>query len=275
MLKRLAHLGPPGTFGQMAALLHDPEAQLLPFPSHSAVIEAVRVGMAEEGVVSIENRIDGPVSEVLDCLIQESGLAIRWELVLPIVQCLLVLPGTLAAEVKVIYSHPQALGQCSSFLGQRFPGVERVAALSTVAAVEEMLKSSSSAAAIAPARAAELYRVEILAQGIQDSDSNETRFAVLALTDHPPTGQDKTSLCFAFADDRAGLLVSVLQEFADRGINLTKVESRPTKTKLGRYFFLVDLDGHRLDALVAEAICAAEKKTAFLKVFGSYPRYQG
>lgn len=274
MTKRLAFLGPPGTFGEAAALLYDREAQLLPFPSHAAVVEAVETGMAKEGVVAIENSIEGSVNEVLDFLIHESRLAIRHELVLPIEHCLLVAPGTTVTEIEVIYSHPQALGQCRRFIERCFPKAELVAALSTIAAVEEVLRASTKAAAIAPARAAELYGAEILATAIQDLASNETRFVVLAPTDHPPTGQDKTSLCFTFADDRPGLLVSVLKEFADRHINLAKVESRPAKTELGRYFFLVDLEGHRLDPLVAEALAQVQDKTALFKIFGSYPKHR-
>lgn len=274
MSKRLAYLGPAGTYTEAAALRYNAEAQLLPFPSVWAVAEAVETGMADEGVVAIENSIEGSVNDTLDLLIHESRLHIWHELVLPIESCLLVAPGTTAAEIKIIYSHPQALGQCRRFIERCFPKAEVVAALSTTAAVADMLKAPAKAAAIAPARAAQIYGAEILATAIQDSASNETRFIVLAATDHTPTGQDKTSLCFTFTEDRPGLLVSVLKEFADRHINLAKVESRPAKTELGRYFFLVDLEGHRLDPLVAEALAQVEAKTALFKIFGSYPKYR-
>jgi len=146
MSRRLAYLGPPGTFSEEAGLLHDPEAQLLPFVSVAAVAAAVDSGMADEGVVAIENSLEGSVNETLDILIHESGLSICRELVLPIDHCLLAAPGASSSDVEVIYSHPQALGQCRRFLERCFPKAQMVAALSTAAAVEEMLARSDAAA---------------------------------------------------------------------------------------------------------------------------------
>jgi prephenate dehydratase len=268
--KRIAFLGPPGTFSEEAALRHDPTAQLLPFASVAAVAAAVDSGMAEEGVVAIENSIEGSVTDTLDILIHESRLSIRRELVLPVGHCLLVRPGMQADDVKVLLSHPQALGQCRRFVERCFPRAEVVAALSTAAAVEEMM-ARENAAAIATRRAAELYGAEILARDIQDRSDNLTRFVVLAEEDHPSTGNDKTSLAFSFADDRPGLLMNALEEFSRRGINLTKVESRPTKERLGEYIFLLDLAGHRSDGPVAEALQAVEEQSSFFRIFGSYP----
>ncbi|MFH1485529.1 MAG: prephenate dehydratase, partial [Chloroflexota bacterium] len=230
-------------------------------------------GMADEGVVAIENSIEGSVNDTLDLLIHESNLVIRREVVLPINHCLLVKPGVKAAEVKAIYSHPQALGQCRRFLERCFPKAQVIAALSTTAAVEEMLSSEVTTAAIGTQRAAVLYGAELLARGIQDRSSNVTRFVVLAPTDHSPTGSDKTSLSFYIAEDRPGSLCDVLQEFSQREINLTKIESRPSKDAPWRYFFLVDLEGHKEDPVVAEALARVRDKTELLKVFGSYPRH--
>jgi prephenate dehydratase len=274
MTKRLAYLGPPGTFSEEAALLYDEEAQLLPLPSIPAVAAAVETGMAEEGIVAIENSLEGSVTDTLDLLIHESRLLIRHELVLPIEHCLLVKPGTQAREVKVIFSHPQALAQCRRFLERCFPQAQAIAALSTAAAVEQMMAYETVAAAIGPQRAAAVYGATVLAKGIQDRSPNLTRFVVLAPTDHPPTGWDKTSLCFSFAEDRPGLLYEVLKEFAVRNINLTKVESRPTKEGLGEYIFLVDLEGHREDAVIATVLERVREKTALFKIMGSYPRYK-
>lgn len=273
MAKRLAYFGPAGTFTEAAALQYDHEAQLLPFGSIAAVAAAVAAGMAEEGVVPIENSLEGSVTDTLDLLIHESTLSIRHELVMPIEHCLLVRPGASLETVQVVYSHPQALGQCRRFIEKCFPSAQAMAALSTAAAVTEMLQSEAPAAAIATSRAAEIYGAEILAKGIQDNPANITRFVVLAPQDHPPTGRDKTSLCFSFEEDKPGVLYAVMGEFATRNINLAKVELRPNKEVLGRYIFLVDLEGHREDPQVKKALAGVGDKVSMIKVLGSYPRY--
>ena len=274
MPTRVAYLGPPGTYTEAAALQYAPGSQLLPFPTVAAVASAVDAGMAEEGVVAIENSLEGSVTDTLDLLIHESSLFIRQELVLPIEHCLLARPGTKATDIRVIYSHPQALGQCRKFVEHSFPGAQMVAALSTAAAVEQLKSGGDDAAAIGNRRAAELYQMDVLDSSIQDTlDTNVTRFVVLAHKDHPPTGNDKTSLCFTFDDDKPGLLYDVMGEFARRNINLAKVESRPTRESLGRYIFLIDLSGHREDPLVKEALQNLERQVTVLKIFGSYPRY--
>jgi prephenate dehydratase len=269
---RLAYLGPAGTFTEEAALHYDAQAELLPFATIPGVAVAVETGMADEGIVPIENSLEGSVSATLDLLIHESSLAIAREVIRPVDHYLLVRPGTPSREVRVIYSHPQALAQCRRFVERCFPKAEMVAALSTAAAVEELMASERPAAAIATKRAAQLYGAEILASSIQDQASNETRFVVLARQDHQPTGRDKTSLCFYIPEDRPGALVEILQEFAQRRINLMKIESRPSRESLGRYIFLVDLEGHRLDAAVAEALEQVRARTSLFKVFGSYPQ---
>lgn len=294
---RLAYLGPAGTFAEEAALRYREDAQLVPFPSIVAVGTAVATGMAEEGVVPIENSLEGSVPVTLDLLIHESGISIpvgregppvrrrldlgsdfsglliRRELVLPVDHCLMVRPGTVPTEIRVIHSHPQALAQCQRFIERCFPRAEAMAALSTAAAVEEMMGSQRPAGAISTRRAAALYGAQILASGIQDDSPNETRFVVLACQDHPRTGTDRTSLCFSIADDRPGALVAVLQAFAERSINLSKIESRPSRESLGKYIFLVDLEGHREDPAVTDAIAAIRSQVSLLKLFGSYPRY--
>lgn len=270
--KQLAYFGPAGTFTEEAALAYDPEANLVPFTTIAAVASAVETGMADEGVVPIENSLEGSIPATLDLLIHESTLFIRQEIILPINQHLMVKAGTKVGEVKTVYSHPQPLGQCRRFLERCFPKAQLIASLSTVAAVEEMLASDTPAAAIGTRRAAELYGAEILASNIQDESSNETRFVVLAKEDHQRTGQDKTSLCFYIPEDRPGALVDILLDFAKRNINLAKIESRPSRESLGRYIFLVDLEGHRTDQIVASALETVKAKTSLFKVFGSYPR---
>lgn len=274
MVERVAYLGPTGTFTEAAALLYNPDAELLAFPSISAVASAVDSGITDEGIVPIENSLEGSVTDTLDLLIHESNLSICHEMVIPIEHCILVKPGGSMDNVAYIYSHPQALGQCRRFIEKYFPGAQAVASLSTASAVEDMIKSESSAVAIATSRAAEIYGAKILARGVQDSSVNHTRFVVLAHHDHPPTGHDKTSLCFSFDDDKSGMLYSTLGHFASRNINLAKVESRPNKESLGRYIFLVDLGGHREDASVREALNSIKAEVSMLKVFGSYPQYK-
>ncbi len=273
MSNRLAYLGPSGTFSEEAAVQYDPNAEIEPHSSIPAVALAVASGMADEGIVPIENSQEGSVTFTLDTLIQEDRLLIRRELVLPIRHCLIVRPGTKSAEIQAIYSHPQALAQCRSFLERCFPKAHQIASLSTAAAVNDAKESAEISAAIAPRRAAELQEMEVLGEGIQDSSTNVTRFVVLAHSDHPRTGKDKTSLCFSFQEDKPGALYNVLAVFAHRDINLTKVESRPSKQSLGDYIFLIDLHGHREDPVIAEAIETVRSHTSMLKVFGSYPRW--
>lgn len=269
---RVAYLGPAGTFGETAALTYAGDAELIPLPSHAGVAVAVASGMAEAGVLPVENSVEGSVSETLDILIHDSELKMCAELVVPVEQCLLVRPGMRAEDVRAVYSHPQALGQCRGFLERCFPKVRLEASLSTAGAVQEIF-SHEDAAAIASARAGELHGATILARGIGDRKNNVTRFVVLSEADGPPTGKDKTSIAFTTHHDRPGTLVNVLGELSQRGLNLSKIESRPSKDTLGVYIFLVDFHGHRLDPICAEALDAVRAKANWLKVFGSYPRF--
>ncbi|MCK9519080.1 MAG: prephenate dehydratase [Dehalococcoidia bacterium] len=271
---RVAYLGPAGTFGEEAAIRFAPEAERLPFPSHAAVAAAVESGMADLGVVAIENSINGSVAETLDILIHETELRIQAELVLPIVHNLVVKPATNADMVKVIYSHPQALGQCRKFIERCFPKAQLEAALSTTEAVQLALRRDNDGAAIATARAAELYGAEVLARGIQDAANNVTRFLVLGHKTPPPTGRDRTSIAFTFAEDQPGALAGVLNEFAKHGVNCTKIESRPTREAFGEYVFLIDFEGHKDEPEMAALLEQVATHCATLKVFGSYPRWQ-
>lgn len=281
MPKRIAYLGPPGTYTEDATERYDPAAERFPCPTISATAEAVRSGEADEGVAPIENSLEGAVNDTLDLLIREETLLVRREVLVPIRHCLLVKPGTREADIEAVYSHPQALGQCRHYLEETFPKARLVASLSTAASVEQMQASDAPAAAIASRRAANLYGAAVLAEDIQDQAGNTTRFVVLAREDHEPTGDDKTSICFDFDEDRGtlvgdtpGLLYNVIGEFAQRNISMTKIESRPAKREMGRYIFLIDLIGHRRDAAMTEAIEAVRRRTSHMKVFGSYPRYR-
>ncbi len=279
MTRTLAYFGPPGTNSEEAALIYAESAGggfgLVPLVSITAVAEAVAGGEAEEGVVPIENSIEGAVNETLDLLIHaERPLYIRSETVLPIEHLLLAKPGTRSEDVTVIKSFPVAIAQCRGFIARQYPDAAIEAALSTAAAVESVM-SRDGAAAIASRRAAEHYGAEVIASGIQDRSPNHTRFVTVAGEDHAPTGADKTSLAFTFAnEDRPGQLVAALQELASRSINLSKIESRPSKEKLGTYIFLVTVHGHRLDAPLAEALATIAKNCSVFRVLGSYPRFR-
>ena len=274
MARILAFLGPSGTYTEEAALLYDPAAELRAFPNITAVGLAVASGETPEGVVPIENSIEGSVNFTLDLLVSEGSLLIRNEMVLPIEHYLMGKPGTRVEDVQVVYSHPQALAQCREYLESRFAGAVRSASLSTAQAVGDAIASDVPAAAIAPRRSAELYDAEIFDSAIQDVAANATRFVVLAKSDHSPTGNDKTSMYFTFDQDVPGQLYTVMGEFAERGINLAKIESRPTKRSLGQYIFLVDCDGHREDSLLGEAIQAVTERVSTLRVMGSYPKWE-
>jgi len=271
--ERVAYLGPPGTNSEVAALRACPGARFIACPTNPAVIRAVEHGEADRAVVAIENSLHGSVIDTVDLLARETDVAICGELVLPIEHCLMVRPGDTAADIWVIYSHPQSLGQCRDYLERHFAGVRTEAALSNAEAVEVMMRGEH-AAAIGPERAAEIYGAAIIERNVQDAGVNKTRFVVLARDGAAPTGDDKTSIAFAVAHDRPGTLVSVLHEFSDRAINLTKIESRPSREDLGVYIFLVDLGGHRDDPLVAQALAAVREQSDFFRILGSYPAWR-
>ncbi len=270
-MSRLGFLGPRGTFGEQAALLHDPAADLVPLPSNSAVVRAVIEGVVDESVAPIENSLEGSVNETVDALVQSERVYLRRELVVPVEHCLIAAAGTRLEDVKVVMSHPQALAQCRGFLERTLPGARLEAALSTAAAVE-LASRTPGAAAIGTRRAAELAGAELLAAGVQDGTMNKTRFVVLGLSDADATGDDKTSIAFTVAHDRPGTLLGVLKELSDRSINMTRIESRPSREDLGIYVFLIDFQGHRKDAPAAAAIAAVRAKSFYFRVLGSYPR---
>lgn len=274
MARKMAYLGPPGTFGEQAALQFAPDASLVPFPSHGAVVAAVAKGEMDDGLVPIENSLEGAVNDSLDALLQAENVRIRAELVLPIEHCLVAAQGTQMQDIEVIMSHPQALAQCRTFLEEKLPVVRLEAALSTAGAVETAVRTPR-AAAIGTRRAAELNGAVVLAGGIQDVKRNKTRFVVLSLTDSPRSGDDKTSIAFTVAHDRPGTLMGVLKEFADGNINLTRIESRPSREELGIYVFLLDMQGHQEDAGVAEALAAVKSQAYYFRLLGSYPRFAG
>jgi prephenate dehydratase len=277
MAPTIAYLGPPGSYSEIAAMAYGGAgASYLPMVSMPAVVTAAETGAADAGVLPIENVLEGSVTTTLDLLIHETELRIAGETVIPIQHYLVGPAGLTLDQVKVLYAHPQSLGQCRKFVERCLPGVATVASLSNSAAPSEALADERPAAAIATLRAATLTGVSVIARDIQDRTGNVTRFVALGRQDAPPTGDDKTSFCFGFgAPDRPGSLVSALQELAQVGINMTKLESRPAKEVLGQYVFLVDINGHREEPRVAQALSRIQGQAGLFKVFGSYPCWRG
>jgi len=274
--RRIAYLGPMGTFSEEAALLYAASQgdafQTLPFPSFPAVAQAVETGVATEGVLPFENSLEGAVSATLDILIHETPLRIRGEAILPVRHILLGKPGSDITGITRVISHPQALGQCRRFLDRLLPGVSTVAALSTAGAVEQIMREDApDQAAIGTLRAGELFGATALAADIQDEKRNFTRFIVLSHTDHPPTGHDKTSLVFTTQRNIPGSLQACLAELAQSQIQLIHIESRPQKVTMGEYYFLIEFEGHRADPVVADALDRLRARADVVTIFGSYP----
>ena len=271
----VAFLGPRGTFSEEAGLLYGgPDAEFVAVPTIPALVSAVETGLADVAVLPIENSIEGPISTTLDLLIHETGLMICAEVVVPIRQVLVTVPGATLDGITTVVSHPQGLGQCRRFLSRFLPDAEQEAALSTAGAVQEVVeRGDPTRAAIGPIRAHELYGGQILARDIQDIRGNLTRFVALAETDSPPTGTDKTSIAFTVKENVPGILFKVFQPFADRNIQLTKIESRPIKGRLGLYVFLLDFEGHRTDPAIQQVLAELSGMVKDLKVFGSYSRF--
>jgi prephenate dehydratase len=271
---QVAYFGPAGTFTE-EALLTQPDlaaADRTPFTPVPEVIAAVERGDADGGVVPIENMIEGSVSVTLDTLAFDSDLLIQREIDLPVSLDLCVRPGVGLGDIRTVVSFPHALAQCRGYLANKLPGAEGRASNSTSDAAREVAKSKrTDLAAICNALAAEIYGLDVLATEVEDHPENQTRFVLVGRGIPAPTGHDKTSIvCFQRAD-RPGSLLSILQEFAARAINLTKMESRPTKRGLGDYCFFMDFDGHVSDEVVADALRNLAAKQAEVKFLGSYP----
>ena len=243
---------------------------MIPYCTIPAVMESVANDECELGVVPIENSIEGAVGITLDSLAHKYDLKIFKEIIIPINQNLVVNPGTKLEDIKDVYSHGQALTQCSEFVSKH--KIQPHFAVSTARAAKSIIGDKSKAA-ICNAKAAELYGLEILEANIQDTDNNETRFVVLSKEDHEMTGNDKTSIVFSIYEDRPGMLYKILGIFEKDNINLTKIESRPSKEGLGKYVFFIDFYGHISDEKIKSILNEIDDNTYFLKVLGSYPEF--
>ncbi|MBD2092780.1 prephenate dehydratase [Microcoleus sp. FACHB-1515] len=272
MATSIAYLGPPGTYAEVAALrwsarLHQAgeNPTLLACPSIAQALRAAATEQAAWAVVPVENSIEGSVTMTLDTLWHLDRLQVQQALILPISHAL-ISQAQAFTEIKTIYSHPQALAQCQDWLEQHLPTVQLVPTNSTTEALQH-LEENFSIGAIASQRAAELYNLPILAHPINDHPDNCTRFWVMSL--NPAPGGDHTSLAFSLPD-RPGALVQPLQAFAKREINLSRIESRPTKRSLGEYRFFVDIEADSSQPIVQAALSELADYTETLKVFGSY-----
>lgn len=271
----VGYLGPEGTFTEEALLSQTDLAAgvLTPYTSIPEVLAAVTSGEVAVGFVPMENAIEGTVNATMDGLVFDHDLYIQREVVLDVHLHLMANPGTELSQVTKVLSYPHALAQVRGFLHDHLPGVDQVAANSTADAARMLAEHPDpSAAAIAPRLAAQLYGLEVIASEVEDHLDNQTRFVAVQLGElAPATGHDRTSIaCFQKAD-RPGSLYAILGQFAARGINLTKLESRPTRRGLGDYCFVIDLDGHLTDEVVGDCLAELHASLADVKVLGSYP----
>jgi len=275
----IAYLGPVGTFTEQA-LLNEPDLaahELVRFGSIVEVLRAVESAAVDYGFAAIENMIEGAVNATIDTLAFDADLLIQREAVMNVNLNLLVNPGVGLDDIEHVRSMPVAYAQCRRYLADTLAKAAIEATNSTADAARELSESGrTDTAAIAPQRSAEVYGLEILAADIEDHPENQTRFVLVSRDGvPPPTGHDKTSIVIYQRADEPGSLVAILSEFAARNINLTKLESRPTRKGLGDYCFLIDCEGHIADQLVGDALRNIQMKHGRVKFLGSYPSAYG
>ena len=273
-MQRYAFLGPAGTFTEEALRgLDIDDIEHVPCATIDQVFSTVERGRADAGIIPIENSVEGSVNATLDALAFDSSLMIHREFVLDIRHALIVAPGVGLRDITCVTSHPQATAQCRRWLATNLPSVPIEAANSTADAAQRAV-AEPGVAAVGTRLAAELHGGEILEESIEDFADNKTRFVVVGRKKADRTGDDKTSLALFMHEDKPGALLMILSEFAYGSVNLTKIQSRPTKQVLGEYMFFVDLAGHAEDADVALALACLRLKLREVKVLGSYPRYR-
>lgn len=265
---RVAYLGPHGTFSEAAVFQRFGQAtQGLSVESIDGVFSAVERGAASYGMVPVENSTEGAIGRTLD-LLMTSNLNICGEVLLQVHQCLLSNENDLSV-IRKVYSHPQSFGQSQGWLNAHLPHVERITASSNADAARLAAQESFSAA-VAGEQAAAHFKLKVLAQNIEDDARNTTRFLIIGKQEVAASGKDKTSLVMS-AQNRPGAVHDLLAPFADNGVSMTKLESRPSGAGLWEYLFYVDIEGHQSDAKVAAALAQLKQVAAFVKVLGSYP----
>lgn len=265
---QVAYLGPQGTFSEMAVAKNFGTAvEGLPCASIDEIFRKAESGNAHYAVVPVENSTEGAIGRTLDLLLS-TQLKICGEIVLRVRQNAMSLDGSLNG-VSRVFSHPQSLGQCNSWLLQNLPGAERVPLASNAEAARQAAQQPGTCA-IGPEIAARRYGLKIVAAGIEDDTRNMTRFLVLGTQDTRSTGRDRTSLAMT-TPNQPGAVHALITPFAEHGVSMSRIESRPARTGQWEYYFYVDLEGHQADAHVAKALAQVKAKAPFMKVFGSYP----
>ena len=267
---RVAYQGEQGAYSEEAIIKHwGDRAEPVPLPYLQEVFAKVEQGEVDLGLVPVENTIQGSIHLTFD-LLQESDLKIQGETILRINHSLIVNPGTKLEDLRKVFSHPQAIGQSRAFLEEN--GLEPVSTYDTAGSVKMIKeKGITEAAAIASIRAAEVYGMEILAEGIETHQENYTRVLIIGKGKTKPTGRDKTTLTF-ITEHKPGSLLRALHTISDQGINLLKIESRPLIGKPWEYIFYVEFEGHEDDPRVKRSLEDLEKVTTSIKKLGSYPR---
>jgi prephenate dehydratase len=267
-----AYLGPQGTFAEQAARVLVPQDELRSAVSVHAAIAALRARQVDAACVPVENSVEGSVPTTLDAMVEGEPVLAVAETVLPVQFSVLVRHGTEADDVRTVATHPHAAAQVRCWLSTHLPGATTMLTDSTSAAAVAVLEGRADAAVCAPVALAH-YPLAELASGVHDKDDAQTRFLLLRRpgTLPPPTGTDRTSLV-AIAADRPGALLEVLAEFALRGINLTRIESRPMKARLGEYQFFLDCEGHVAEDAVGDTLAELRRRCTWVRFLGSYPR---
>lgn len=271
----VAYLGPAGTFTETAARLitgATDDANLLPCGDIAEVLRTVEEGRAGRGVVPIENTLEGSVTATLDAMAFETSLLIHGELELPVTLIAAAVAGTSLDDIVEVTSHPVALAATRRWLSSTLPGADRVPVASTARAAELVAERGPGHLAIVNPLAAERYGLEVVARDIADTARNRTRFVLVGAQVPAPTGWDKTSVVVFIDANKPGALLQLLEIFAERDLNLTKIESRPTKDELGEYCFFLDVEGHLADERVGDALAAVKRTHRDVKVLGSYRR---
>lgn len=282
-MSKWTYLGPAGTFSHQALRALKPECdedEFEPAGSVTAALDDVRHGRMTGAVIPMENSVEGSVSATLDELAIDASLMITEEVAIPVEFDLIAAPGTALADITTVTTHPHAHAQCRAWLAEHLPEADIIPAASTAAAAAAVASGGMRAegvAVIASKVAADFYGLEMIASSIGDAEAAHTRFILVELAGKPApaTGSDKTTLVVFMHEDQPGALLGILTEFAVRGVNLTRIESRPTKRNLGDYYFSIDLEGHLEDARVGQALTGLHRLCAEVRFLGSYARHDG